>query len=137
MNSAGDAQIQGMPDLSAAISKIMEHPELISMAAAVLGNTSAEAESSEDSSEGHDSGSTSVSSEPAASASPPSELISTLAPMLSKLSALGSNGATDKKSFRHEALLCALRPYLSQSRVEAIDYIIKISKMSALIQGLK
>ncbi len=135
MNEAPQAQNQGMPDLSSAISKIMEHPELISMVASVLGNDSA-AESP--SAEENAASTADAPSQPtSAPPSPPPEILSTLAPMLSRISALGSGGTSDKNGFRHEALLCALKPYLNSSRVGAIDYIIKISKMSSLIQGLK
>ncbi len=132
MNASPDTQAQGMPDLSSAISKIMEHPELISMVASVLGNDGAQSAQSD--SEGGDTASGAVSAE--AAFVPPPEVISTLAPVLSKISAL-SGGASGSRSFKHEALLCALKPYLSRSRVDAIDYIVKISKMSSLIQGLK
>ncbi len=114
-----------IPDLSGAISKIMEHPELLSMVASVLGEQKAE---SGDSAEG-----VPVSQE-STPPSPPPEVISTLAPMLSRLSALGTGGVA---KFKHEQLLCALKPYLSSSRCDAIDYIIKISQMSSLVKGLK
>ncbi len=133
MNSAPETPSGGIPDLSSAISKIMEHPELISMVASVLGNDSDKSESTVT------DNSTEIPSNEKVSASlnPTPEVISTLVPMLSKITALGSGEAISKKSFKHEALLCALKPYLSSSRVEAIDYIIKVSKMSSLIQGLK
>ncbi len=133
MNSAAETPIQDIPDISSAIGKIMEHPELISMVASVLGKDSTEKSNSDN------NGDTAVAEDTQASVSPspPPEVISTLMPMLSKISALGGGDVIGKKSFKHEALLCALKPYLSSSRVEAIDYIIKISKMSSLIQGLK
>ncbi len=133
MNSAPETPSGGIPDLSSAINKIMEHPELISMVASVLGNDSDKA----DNPRADSSTETPTDTEASVSPKPTPEVISALVPMLSKITALGNGEAISKKSFKHEALLCALKPYLSTSRVEAIDYIIKISKMSSLIQGLK
>ncbi len=119
-----------IPDLSGAISKIMEHPELLSMVASVLGEPSADnREMSEQTKESEQSVAASAPPTP-----PPPEVISTLAPMLSRLNALGSGGVA---KFKHEQLLCALKPYLSSSRCDAIDYIIKFSQMSSLLKGFK
>ncbi len=112
-------------DLSGAIGKIMEHPELISMVSSILGDTQ--------------EGAQKPPSEQSSAEAPPSvpaevpESIATLMPMLSKISSLGSGG----KPYKHEALLCALKPYLCATRCEAIDYIIKISKMTSLVRDFK
>ncbi len=111
----------GMPDLSGAISKIMEHPELLSMVASVLGEQKGE-NADEPKIE------TADSSPPSA---PPPDMLASVMPVISRLSSIGSGG-----SCRHEQLLCALKPYISPSRSEAIDYIIKISKMSTLLKGI-
>ena len=63
------------------------------------------------------------------------ELISALSPMLSLLSPQPSHPQrSSEDGDRRSALLVALRPYLSESRREAIDYIIKISQVTDLIK---
>ena len=49
--------------------------------------------------------------------------------MLSK-----QNSGTEKN--RRSELLCALKPYLSQGRVDAIDQIIKLSELSSVFKNL-
>ncbi len=123
-----------LPDLSSAISKIMEHPELISMVASVLG----EPTKTESAAPAAETVSTDVqgTAENAVPISVPTDMLSSVMPLVSKLSALSSpqNGGS---GFKHEQLLCALKPYLSSSRGDAVDYIIKISKMSTLLKGIK
>ena len=63
------------------------------------------------------------------------ELIRTLSPMLSMLSSRPNpQSGGGKDADRRAALLIALRPYLSESRQEAIDHIVKISQVSDLIK---
>jgi hypothetical protein len=81
-------------------------------------------------------------------------LISSVKPMLDMLS-LGSppiaapvgaqtdsdkeTGVTAKKSpsdDRRAALLCAMKPYLSHDRQQAIDYILKLSRLGSLLKTL-
>ena len=59
------------------------------------------------------------------------EAISALAPILSGLS-----GNTSKSDNDRACLLRALKPYLSQGRCEAIDNIIKFSRISDLLKNL-
>ena len=49
------------------------------------------------------------------------------------LNMLSSDGAGIKQSSRSE-LLCALKPYLSQSRNDAIDKIIRFSELSSIFK---
>ncbi len=123
-----------IPDLSSAISKIMEHPELISMVASVLGET-AKAESAAPVAETV-SADVQGTAEAAVPISVPTDMLSSVMPLVSKLSAL-SSPQKGSSGFKHEQLLCALKPYLSSSRSDAVDYIIKISKMSTLLKGIK
>lgn len=81
-------------------------------------------------------------------------LISSVKPMIDML-ALGSppiaapvgaqtdsgkeTGVTAKKSppdDRRAALLCAMKPYLSHDRQQAIDYILKLSRLGSLLKTL-
>lgn len=66
------------------------------------------------------------------------EVISVLRPMLGD----GTKQASPKSEHTHAndqrmALLCALKPYLSPKRCEAIDYFTRISKLGDMIKNLK
>lgn len=117
------------PDnISAAINKLLEHPELLSMAASALGVSTPATATAEASAVTAESTTSEGIESPTKNISP--DIMASIMPMLSKLS---ENGG----SFKHEPLLRALKPYLSDSRREAIEYIIKISRMSSLVKGLK
>ena len=47
-----------------------------------------------------------------------------------------SNKTSSIGNTRRSELLCALKPYLSQSRTEAIDKIIKLSELSSVFKNL-
>lgn len=113
------------PDaLASAIAKISEHPELISIVAGALGkNPSTESEPKE---------------APLAPASDPSgditSIIGAVAPVMSAL------GGSRKKSPREEhrdALLCALKPYLSEDRRQMVDHIIKLGQIGDILKIIK
>ena len=65
------------------------------------------------------------------------EVISVLRPMMEGKGNGEKKGQTPHSNDKRTALLCALKPYLSQSRREAIDYIIRISRMSGIISHLR
>jgi hypothetical protein len=113
--------------ISGAIGKLLEHPELISMVAKTLGGSAPSEATTQSSDE-----------KPAASdmTEPPADVMASVLPVLSKLSNLGSAQNTHS-SFKHEQLLCSLKPYLSKNRCDAIDYILRISKISGIIGQLR
>ena len=111
--------------LSAAIDKLMANPQIINMVASALGTPSAPSPSENDEKK------TPSSNDVSTTAAMPQ--LDKLLPLIGKL----SNSSSEKSTFKHEALLCAIKPYLSPSRCQAIDQIIRISKMSALIGQLK
>ena len=47
-----------------------------------------------------------------------------------------SSGASGVKQSNRSELLCALKPYLSQSRSDAIDKIIRFSELSSVLKNL-
>ena len=51
------------------------------------------------------------------------------------LNMLSSSGSGYKQNHRSE-LLCALKPYLSQNRADAIDKIIRFSELSSVLKNL-
>ena len=121
-------------DIAGAISKLREHPEIISaVASALSGNTNAESTEKAKSEEVGAS---------AATASPfpvekLSEVMMTLAPMLSDASSPAGKEITGSREDHRYALLCALRPYLSSERREMIDYVLKFGKIGDLLKKIK
>lgn len=111
----------GSPSLSDAIDQILAHPEVISMVASVL-NAPRPA----------DPGEAEARQEPAQTSAPPSS--DALAPVLSRLSQLTASPGGESRT--RSDLLCALKPYLSPGRREAIDYMIRISQITDLMKHL-
>ncbi|MBQ9086353.1 MAG: hypothetical protein IJY47_04110 [Clostridia bacterium] len=113
------------PSLSDAIDKIMAHPELISMVASAIGAPDRPRE--------EPSAATEDPSPPPPTE--PTDSLAALSPMLSKLSQAKHTAPRREKDARSD-LLCALKPYLSPGRQEAIDYMIRISQISDLLKHL-
>ena len=120
--------------IAGALSKLREHPEIISAVAGALsgGNQSAKSESDEASAV-TDGGSVAPFS-----IEKISEAMTTLAPLLSGMGSSRTEKEIkgSREDHRH-ALLCALRPYLSRDRREMIDYILKFGKIGDLIKKMK
>ena len=115
-------------DIAGAIAKLREHPEIISaVASALSGSTDAKIEE----------GSTDVSSTPPFPMEKLSEVMTTLAPMLSEVSSPVGKEISGSREEHRYALLCALRPYLSSDRREMIDYVLKFGKIGDLLKKIK
>ena len=103
------------------------------MVASALGNPSAKEEKSPAGSE---------EAKTVSIPSPPPDvgnIISALSPLLSGVRKAGDgkhHESTDAGKNR-EALLYALRPYISQGRREAIDYILQLSRITELLKQAK
>lgn len=126
--------------IAGAVGKLLEHPELISMVASALGgNTSSTAEAStppaEVSQEQDNTEDTAPVSEVLGGDG--ADILSSVMPMLSKLSSLNADNGKGGSGFKHEQLLIALKPYVSRGRCEAIDYMLRISRLSGLIGKLR
>ncbi|MBQ2999523.1 MAG: hypothetical protein IJD64_03590 [Clostridia bacterium] len=121
-------------DLSAAIEGILAHPELISMVASTLGKAppapSPPAEPSNEASP------LAAIAESAPREPLPTEAISAIAPLLSGLGDIKKGVPSTKKDDPRICLLLALKPYLSASRCEAIDTMIRLSSVSEVLRGL-
>lgn len=67
------------------------------------------------------------------------EVMAVLRPMLNNQPEKASppKNSTSDAAGRRIALLCALKPYLSHRRCEAIDYFTRMSKMGDLIKNIK
>ena len=120
----------GAPNLSDAIEKLMAHPEIIEMAASVLGTSGnpptpkPEARIPEEA----DSDGT----PPAAHGGLPN-LLGLALPML-------SGGGTQRGKnplAKSTALLIALKPYLSPSRCQTIDRLVEMSNLGTLFDRMK
>ena len=137
MNETGGGGISG---LSEAIGKLMEHPEILSMAASVLGQdlpTEADKESppskKEQNEDSRSDASTANTAKPEALSA---DLAGALAPILSRIR--GSGHKDGAHSLHHTtALLIALKPYLSAPRCEQIDRLVELSKLGAVFENLR
>ena len=121
-------------DIAGAIAKLREHPEIISAVAGALSGREAAQKQKEASD---------TKSDEASSASPfpiekISEVMTTLAPMLSEMGGTHVHKEiTGNRDDHRNALLHALRPYLSRDRREMIDYILRFGKIGDLIKKMK
>ena len=119
--------------ISSAINRLMEHPEIIGAVASALSGVSANEAKDENESKSEQT----TTPEPASDG----DLAASLMPIISRLGTLGLGGGKDGgvgiKGGKHAALLCALKPYLSKNRCDAIDYMLKISQMSDIISKLR
>ena len=111
--------------ISGAISKILEHPELIGMIGSVLATPpSAKEEASEQPTQAN------VSNVAAGGG----DMLRGLAPMLRELQ--GASKSLPHSDARRESLLIALKPYLSKERCEAIDQMLRISRISEILKNM-
>ena len=122
--------------ISSAISKLMEHPEIIGAVASALSGTAPR-----ESEEAPQATLQNAPSDAKKDTEGGAELAASLMPIISRLGSLGIGGSKDGgggvKGGKHAALLCALKPYLSKNRSDAIDYMLKISQMSDIISKLR
>ena len=111
------------------LGSILSNKELMDKISAIVGS------SASDEKDNVPSSPASLLSDPDVMAKLP-EVISVLRPMMD-----GKHGEEKKEharaNDRRTALLCALKPYLSPKRCEAIDYITKISKLGDVMKNLK
>lgn len=121
-----------LPDL---ISTIMSNKELMEKISSIVGTSDEEKGTGESPKAPTDLGA--MLSDPNIMAKLP-EVISVLRPMFGGgAQNEGPKNASAHASDRRMALLCALKPYLSPRRCEAIDYITRISKFGDMMKNLK
>ena len=122
---------------SEAIEKLRQHPEIISaVASAFSGGIS----QNEDISPESDDASTEKESSRqlgGISADKLSDIMATVGPMLSSLGVGYAKDARGSTDGNREALLCALRPYLSHERREMIDLLMRFMKIGDLLKRTK
>ena len=130
-NAPTDAEPQSSPQISEAIDKILANPELIGAVASALGGLKHGAENNAANGEKEESDAVSASA-----GVPTAELISSLAPMISAMQKTQSVSKGDLSGDRRACLLMALKPYLCRERCEAIDYMVRLGKLSELFRTL-
>ena len=123
--------------ISEAIEKLRQHPEIISAVASALSGSFSQA--GENASETGDTSGEKGSPSPVGGISPEklSEVMAAVGPMISSL---GGNHQKDSKKSpagNREALLCALRPYVSRERREMIDRLMGFIKIGDLLKKTK
>lgn len=113
--------------LSSALGAMLSNPEMLgvisSLAKELKEGSQMQAEAKEPEIE--------LRSPPPAAENDMSALVGKLAPLLS-----GASSAGSKKEEDRACLLRALKPYLSEGRSEAIDYIIKFSVLAKALKNL-
>ena len=68
------------------------------------------------------------------------QTVSTVAPLLKGVLAptdTAMRGEAPSACQRREALLCAMKPYLSPARCEAVDYLLRLARVGDAIRALK
>lgn len=131
-DNQGAPSADQIPEL---LSSLMTNKELMEKISAIVGSSSEENDSEKTSAPA--ASLDGVLSDPTIMAKLP-EVISVLRPMLGAPSHKEppkhqSAHANDRRM----ALLCALKPYLSPKRCEAIDYMTRISKLGDIMKNLK
>ena len=120
-----ETKAQGEGDFSAVLGSILQNPDMMSTIKAMAEKLKGEPISTEAEPEP-----TGTPAEEAASTKQP-DAISALAPLLS-----ADISKLTRPDDKRACLLRALKPYLSDSRCEAIEYIIKFSALSEVIKKL-
>jgi hypothetical protein len=110
--------------ISGAINKLLEHPELIGMIGSMLkASPPADAPAEK-----------AVAADAAPTSQGGTDILASLAPMLSRLQSSGA--ALPHRDDRRECLLLALKPYLSRERCDAIDQMLRISRISDVFKNM-
>lgn len=126
--SESNSKIGENEKLTSALNEIFSNPQMLSAISSMAQSLKANSATppKEDIQEASDQKSEPPSNESASA-------ISNKLPDL--LNALSASGSGIKQSHRSE-LLCALKPYLSQNRSDAIDKIIRFSELSSILKNL-
>ena len=131
----------GLPnDFSAMLDKVLSNPEILTTVASALSGVS-----SNGGAEASNKDIEKSSAEQSVAAPAPldtdammqklPQMMKMLSPMLSGSGAKNHSPAHDP-SDKRTCLLLAIKPYLSPERCEAIDYIIKFSKLSEILKTI-
>ena len=121
------------PDISSLLGELLANKELMGKIGEIAGKT--EPQDREVQSSPQSLNIDSLLSNPDIMSKLP-EVIGVIKPLISNGGGEGTGGKFQDGDKRL-ALLMALKPYLSSKRCEAIDYIVKMSKLSQTVKSLK
>ena len=118
-------------NFSGALNSILSNPDMMSMISSMAKQLKSDSGSSEEKSEN-------TTAQAAPQAPPQSNSDPSIATALSSLAPLltGEGAKLSKRDNDRACLLRALKPYLSQDRGQAIDYIIKFSSLAEVLKNL-
>ena len=143
-STSTEGRNEATPNISSMIDGILANPELIANVASALGpmlKQQSTTETSVSDAEKNDGNDRSAAA-PVSSISEISDKLPAFASALGPLLASVQKGdgisrqQSSHGSDRRSCLLIALKPYLCRERCEAIDYMIKLGKLSELFQAL-
>lgn len=139
MSEENGNQIPSADAIQGIIGTLMSNPELMKNIIGMLGNQNGEDDGIGEEEVAEEAASENSAAEEAAISTPsvpsvPPELISKLPMLLSLLG--GSSAPKSKREAEREALLSAMKPFLSPSRAESIEKIIKISRLGDILTSL-
>ena len=131
----------GLPnDFSAMLDKVLSNPDILTTVASALSGVSSNASGEESNKETQ----TPKAEESVAAAAPLDtdalmqklpQMMKLLSPMLSG-AGVQNHPSAPLPSDKRTCLLLAIKPYMSQERCEAIDYIIKFSQLSEILKAI-
>ena len=125
-----DLSLPSPEALSGMINTLKENPALLQSIASSLGISDVAKEEKKEENEVIEQKDEAVSS----TLNMPPEITKALPAILSLMNSDGK--AKSKRESNREALLYALKPYLSQSRADAIEKIIRLSRIGDILSGL-
>ncbi len=130
---------EGPPvDLSGMLGKLLANPQIIQSVASALsgegGEAAPKADTADSVREKEKAEESSPTPDVAAMAQKLPEIMNMLTPVLQQKG--GARSGKDAPSDNRACLLNAMKPYMSQKRCEAIDYIIKFSQISDIIKNM-
>ena len=131
VNQNAGSSLPSGSQISEMIDKLLANPEITKMVASAITQPQRQAEKEE--SESADI--TDVMPTGIMQKDNISELVSSLSPVLASLKG-GSEKGKDPRSDHRACLLNSLKPYLCKERCEAIDYMIKLGRISELFRNL-
>lgn len=134
MNEEALSGISGNDSFSKAFGEILSNPEMMSAISSMAQKLKTDGRPTETEKTSL-SADTKESNNESASSNASAETASLAGKFPEILGLLSSKGASASKNRRSD-LLCALKPYLSQSRIDAIDQIIKLSELSSVFKNL-
>lgn len=130
---ADDITNSNSHDISGILGELLSNKELMSKISEIAGNTKPQENTNTETTPTSAVSIDSLLSNPDMMAKLP-EVISAIKPLMS------GTKSDEKKSPQFDkrmGLLMAMKPYLSPKRCEAIDYIVRMSKLSETVKGLK